>query len=84
MATLTQRDALSAPTLDTNEMADRVMAAIIRRTCGQVRELHVEANDDQVVLTGRSRTYHVKQLAQEAVLNEIGVWPRLVNEIMVF
>lgn len=65
-------------------LADRVSAHIVRRTCGQVRELLVEADDDRIVLRGRSRTYHIKQLAQEAALLETGGWPPLLNEIVVF
>ena len=88
MPTLSPRETLEAPALlpvtETLELADRVLAKIVRRTGGQVRELRVEADEERVVLRGRSRTYHVKQLAQEAALDETGGWPSLANEIEVF
>lgn len=73
-----------ATSIDPREMIDRVEARIIRRTGGQVRDLYVELVGERIVLRGRSRTYHIKQLAQEAALDETGSWPPLVNEIEVF
>ena len=48
-----------------------------------MRDLRVLMLEDRVSCKGRSRTYHVKQLAQEAALDETGGWPALVNEIEV-
>jgi len=78
MSMLSHRTAIIA------DLADRLETNITRRTCGQVRDLRILASDDRVVLRGRSRTYHVKQLAQEAALDETGGTPALVNEIEVF
>ena len=65
------------------ELADRLESRIVRRTGGQVRDLRVVAIEDRVVLRGRSRTYHAKQLAQEAALDEADGPLALVNEIEV-
>jgi hypothetical protein len=78
MPMISPRDATIA------DLADRLEMHIARRTCGQVRDLRVLTLEDRVVLRGRSRTYHVKQLAQEAALDETGGWAVLVNEIEVY
>ena len=69
-----------APLVD---LVDRLEMHIARRTGGQVRDLCVVAIDDRLILRGRSRTYHAKQLAQEAALDGAGGWLVLVNEIEV-
>jgi len=65
------------------DLADRLEGHITRRSRGQIRDLHVALVGDRVVLRGRSRTYHAKQLAQEAVLDVTGGCPALLNEIVV-
>ena len=65
------------------DLADRLEVQIARRTGGQVRDLRVTFHDDRIVMRGRSRTYHLKQIAQEAALDETGGRPILVNEIAV-
>ena len=64
-------------------LADRLEGLITRRACGQIRDLHVVCLEDRIVLQGWSRTYHAKQLAQEAALDETGGTPSLANEIVV-
>jgi hypothetical protein len=49
---------------------------------GRVRNLRVFVHDNGLVLRGFSRTYHAKQLAQEAVLELPGL-PLMANEIQV-
>ncbi len=69
-----------APLVD---LVDHLEADIARRTGRQVRDLRVLAIDGRLILRGRSRTYHVKQLAQEAALDGAGGWLVLINEIEV-
>jgi len=64
-----------------DDLADRIEGQILRRAGGQIRDLHVLRRGDLFVLCGRSRTYHAKQLAQEAALDLPGVYPALANEI---
>jgi len=64
-------------------LADRLEGHITRRSRGQIRDLHVTLVGGRVLLQGRARTYHAKQLAQEAVLDVTGGCPALVNEIVV-
>lgn len=74
---------MSLPTLFTLEtLTDHLAAHITRKTRGQVRDLQVESRDQQIILRGRSRTYHIKQIAHEAALDESGDY-RLINEIEV-
>ncbi|HWE36366.1 MAG TPA: hypothetical protein VG406_07310 [Isosphaeraceae bacterium] len=65
------------------ELAERLHGHIERRACGLIRDLRVECSDDLIILRGRSRTYHAKQLAQQAVLDLIDGRPELANQIVV-
>lgn len=65
------------------ELAERIEGYIERKACGRIRDLHVICSDKQIVLQGRSRTYHAKQLAQEAVLDLTDGHPILANLIVV-
>jgi hypothetical protein len=50
---------------------------VLERTGRRVRDLIIELSPDRVVLRGRATTYHVKQLAQQAVRD---VLPKLLLE----
>lgn len=50
---------------------------------GRVRNLRVFVHNNGLILRGLSRTYHAKQLAQEAVLELPGL-PLVANEIQVY
>jgi len=67
----------------TDDLAERIEGHIARRACGRIRDLHVVCSDDRIILQGRSRTYHAKQLAQEAVFDLTGGQPALTNQIIV-
>ena len=64
------------------KMADQVAAAIRRLLGGQVSELRVVASGGGLVLQGRSRTHHAKQLAQHAAAEMSGLMI-VANEIKV-
>jgi hypothetical protein len=78
-----QTGALSEPVIDRRSLSERIECHIERRLCGRILDLHIVCSGDRVVLRGRSRTYHAKQLAQDAALDLTGGAPRLVNEIVV-
>ncbi len=65
------------------ELAARIEGYIERRASGRIRDLHVVCSDDEIILQGRSRTYHAKQLAQQAVLDLTDGFPLLTNQIVV-
>lgn len=67
----------------TDDLAERIEGYIERKACGQIRDLHVVCSDDMIILQGRSRTYHAKQLAQEAALDLTEGRPTLANQIVV-
>jgi len=71
-----------------SERNPRRLAAFIeghvaRAANGCIRDLHVLYSDDQIVLQGRSRTYHAKQVAHQAVLDLTDGFPLLANRIVV-
>lgn len=51
-----------------SEQTGRLECSIKRQTDGRVRDLRVDAVDGRVVVSGRSDSHHVKQLALAAVL----------------
>ena len=67
----------------TDDLAERLHGLVESRACGRIRDLHVVCSDGQIILQGRSRTYHAKQLAQEAILDLIPGRPALTNQIEV-
>ena len=67
-----------------NGLAERLEGYIERRACGRIRDLHVVCQDDTIILSGRARTYHAKQLAQEAVLDLTEGFTALANQIVVY
>lgn len=66
-------------------LAGRIEWQVDRRAYGRIRDLRVALEGERIVLTGRSRTQHAKQLATQAVLDlEIpGDGATLANRIVV-
>jgi len=67
----------------TTELAERLEGYIELKASGRIRDLHVVCSDDMIILQGRSRTYHAKQLAQQAVLDLTDGHAMLTNQIVV-
>ena len=65
------------------DLAERIEGYIERKACGRIRDLHVVCSGDRIILQGRSRTYHAKQLAQEAALDLTEGDAVLANQIVV-
>ena len=65
------------------ELAVRIEGQIERRACGRIRDLHVVCSDGLIILMGWTRTYHAKQLAQEAVFDFTPDFGALANQIVV-
>ena len=64
-----------------DELAE-LEARVHSRASGQIRDLRLSLHDDGVVLRGRTRSYHAKQMAQQAIL-EATRRPIRANEIEV-
>lgn len=66
----------------TPEERELVEQEVQRQLCGRVHDFRLLVGDDGLVLQGRSRTYHAKQLAQQAVMAVVQ-HPIQANEIEV-
>jgi hypothetical protein len=66
-----------------HEVAEYLVGHINRVANGRIRDLRVVYSGDRIVLQGRSRTYHAKQLAHQAVLDLTDGFPLLANQIVV-
>jgi len=67
----------------TSDLAERLEGYIEQKASGRIRDLHVVCSEDMIILQGRSRTYHAKQLAQQAVLDLTDGHTLLTNQIVV-
>jgi len=65
------------------ELAQFIEGHINRVANGRIRDLHVVYSEEKIILQGRSRTYHAKQLAHQAVLDLTDGHPLLANQIVV-
>jgi hypothetical protein len=65
------------------DLAERLEGYIELKASGRIRDLHVVCSNDTIILQGRSRTYHAKQLAQQAVLDLTDGHAVLTNQIVV-
>ena len=66
-------------------LAERIVDQIAARANGRTHGLQVVRSGAAIILQGRSRTYHAKQLAQEAALDLIDVegMSLFLNQIVV-
>jgi hypothetical protein len=65
------------------DLAERLEGYIELKSSGRIRDLHVVCSDDMIIIRGRSRTYHAKQLAQQAALDFTDGDALLTNQIEV-
>jgi hypothetical protein len=84
---MTLHDTQTGSILDRAEdqagLAERIECRIESRLCGRIYNLHVVCSGARLFLQGRSRTYHAKQLAQEAAFDLPDSPSQLVNQIVV-
>ena len=57
---------MTLSTLVGSEETDKILTTVDRRTHGAIDDLVVSIVDNVIVLTGRTSTYYLKQLATEA------------------
>jgi hypothetical protein len=65
-----------------NEFASKIMQLVMQHTYAGVQSLHVWMEPNRVTLTGLCESYHIKQLAQQAILGMVGN-REIVNDIAV-
>jgi hypothetical protein len=66
-----------------NEVLERIETNVRRRLAGRLGSLHLELDEDGLVMRGRVHSYYSKQLAQHAVM-ECTDLPIHANEIESF
>ena len=66
-----------------NSMPDELFRRVQSQTARQVQDLRIDYDGSQVTVTGRSRTYYIKQLVTQAILDAVPAI-RLANEIAVY
>lgn len=64
-------------------LIERLEHVVHVRTAGRVTDLRVQFQGQEVILTGRAATFHIKQLATHAVLEELS-GATLTNAIEVY
>lgn len=60
------------PRVDPADLAGSLQRQINWRTWGRIRQLHVKAQTDRVVIQGMTSSYYLKQLALSAVQEVMG------------
>lgn len=73
---------LQSPLNGADELIARVERIVRCRTGGRIRDLRVEVQRGEVILSGVTSTYYAKQLATHAALDELSE-QRLTNDINV-
>jgi len=68
---------------DRDDLAVRIEHHVAGVARGRVRDLRVVCTDGLIILQGRTRTHHDKQLAQEAVFDVADGRATLANRIVV-
>jgi hypothetical protein len=77
------RTATGAGTGNREDLAARIESHVEGKALGRVRDLHVVCRDNVIILQGRARTQHDKQIAQEAVFDVADTHAVLTNQIVV-
>ncbi len=64
-------------------LAERLEGHITRRASGRIRDLRVVCEAGHIIIKGRTRTYHAKQLALQAVFDVTDGRSTLADQIIV-
>jgi hypothetical protein len=68
------------------DLEKAVRQRIVQRTAGRILGLEVDVTAGHVEVRGRAASFHHKQLAIQAVLEEIGAWsnaPKVVIDVQI-
>ena len=77
-----RQSAIDKSPFNRERLAAKIEQAVWHATAAGVKDLRVELQGEEVLLTGRCRTYYVKQVAQHAAMQNAVGW-NVVNEINV-
>ena len=64
-------------------LEDQIMRLVQSRTGGRIDSLNVVVSGGEVIISGRTSTYYLKQLATHAALDLSGQFTGLTNDIAV-
>ena len=64
-------------------LEDQIMRLVQSRTGGRIHSLNVVVSRGEVIISGRTSTYYLKQLATHAALDLAGQFTGLTNDIAV-
>jgi hypothetical protein len=64
-------------------LEDQIMRLVQSRTGGRIHGLNVAVAGGEVIISGRTTTYYLKQLATHAALDLAGQFTGLTNDIAV-
>ena len=64
-------------------LGSQITRLVQSKTGGRIQGLNVEVMDGEVVISGRTTTYYLKQLATHAALDLSGQFTVLTNDIAV-
>lgn len=67
----------------TESLADQIARLVQSKTGGRIDSLNVAVSADNVIISGRTTTYYLKQLATHAALDLAGRFTTLTNDIVV-
>jgi hypothetical protein len=67
----------------TESLESQITRLVQSRTGGRIRGLSVVVIDRDVIISGRTTTYYLKQLATHAALDLTGQFASLTNDIAV-
>lgn len=65
---------------EAERLTAKIEQAVWHATAASVKNLRVELQNGEVILTGRCRTYYTKQIAQHAAMGSAVGWS-VVNQI---
>lgn len=68
---------------EVQSIADLVARAVLSQTGGRIQDLVVEFVGRELILSGRTSTYYVKQLATHAALDYASHFATLTNDLEV-
>jgi hypothetical protein len=74
---------LTEPSSEMKTLENKIFALIAGRLGGQVLDAKLQWRDNFLVIQGRAKSYYVKQIAQQIVLEVIPGHQSLINEIEV-
>jgi BON domain-containing protein len=75
-----KRPAIDELQFEAERLAAKIEQVVWHATAAGVKNLRVELRGEEVLLTGRCRTYYIKQIAQHAAMQTAVGWS-VVNQI---